>query len=104
MNLSDYPVHYNPGQHQFDLDIDGLRSVVEFVKSGDHTLTLTHTEVHPDLEGKGVGSYLVKSVFAYVEQNGLKIIPLCPFVSSYLQRHPEWYRIVSDDYNPNDDF
>ena len=96
MNLTDYAVRYNPAQHQFELDIDGYLSVVEFVRSADDTLALTHTEVHPDLEGKGVGSYLVKSVFEYMDAHDLKIVPLCPFVSSYLQRHPEWYRIVSD--------
>jgi predicted GNAT family acetyltransferase len=77
----------NPAENRFELNIDGKLSVVEYAQRGEFTLALTHTEVHPDLEGHGVGSRLVSGVFDYVRAHHLNVIPLCPFVTAYLRRH-----------------
>lgn len=88
----------NRAEHRFELDTDGKRSVVEYQQRGDSTLALTHTEVHPDLEGHGVGSRLVRGVFEYVRANGLNVVPLCPFVVAFLRRHPEFLADVHPAY------
>lgn len=103
MNLSDATVHLNKHNHRFEMTIDGKLSFVEYNAIDDETLILNHTEVHPDLEGQGVGSALVKGVLEYVEQNNLSIVPTCPFVAAYIKRHPEWQRVVLTVY-PLDDF
>lgn len=102
MNLTDVPVKDNRHHHRFELEIDGKMSLVAYQNVDDETLALLHTEVDPNLEGQGVGSHLVKEVLEYVERNNLKIIPLCPFVTVYLKRHPEWNRVVSTAYSVND--
>lgn len=98
MNSAENTVVNNPQQHRFELTTDGKLSVVEYQQRGGDTLALTHTEVHPDLEGHGVGSKLVAGVFDYVRANGLDIIPLCPFVSAYLHRHPADLDVVRPAY------
>jgi hypothetical protein len=60
---------------------------------------LTHTEVPAALEGKGIGSIIVKLALEEVERRGLKLIPLCPFVGKYITKHPEWKRILAEDVN-----
>ncbi|CCH01056.1 hypothetical protein FAES_3047 [Fibrella aestuarina BUZ 2] len=102
MSTSEPTVTLNKDRQRFELIIDGKRSLVAYVQPDDHTLALTHTEVHPDLEGKGIGSRLVQQTLEYVEQHNLKIVPLCPFVAVYLKRHPEWNRVVSTDYSEAD--
>lgn len=102
MNLTDAPVKDNRRQHRFEMIVDGKLSIVAYQNLDDETLALTHTEVDPSLEGKGVGSHLVQSVLEYVERNNLKIVPLCPFVDTYLKRHPDWNRVVSTAYDVND--
>ena len=52
-------------------------------------LTFTHTEVPESLEGRGVGSKLIAGALDDVRHRNLKIVPECPFVASYVQRHPE---------------
>ena len=100
--MSTNNLHNNTHQHRFELKVDGKLSVVEYQQVDDETLALTHTEVDPSLEGHGVGSKLVEGVLQVVEQNNLKIVPLCPFVTAYLKRHPDWNRVVSSAYNVND--
>ena len=29
-----------------------------------------------------------------IEKQGLRLVPLCPFVAGYIHKHPEWKRIV----------
>lgn len=61
----------------------------------DDKIYLIHTEVPVELEGKGVASAIVEKTFNYIEQNNLKLVPLCVYVVSYLKRHPEWSRILA---------
>lgn len=92
----------NRAEKQFELLIDGKLSLVAFFQPDEHTLALTHTEVDPALEGQGVGSNLVKQVLEYTEQQQQKIVPLCPFVATYIKRHPDWQRVVSTEYSVDD--
>ncbi len=102
MNPTDAPIRDNPHRHRFELQTDGKLSIINYQNVDDETLALTHTEVDPSLEGKGVGSHLVEGVLQYVERNNLKIVPLCPFVDVYIKRHPDWNRVVSTAYGVND--
>ena len=96
------PVRLNKQKHQFELDTNGKQSIVVYQPIEDGVIALVHTEVDPALEGHGVGSKLVEQTLTYIEQQDWKIVPLCPFVSTYLKRHPEWNRLVSEDYSPSD--
>jgi predicted GNAT family acetyltransferase len=51
---------------------------------------MTHTEVPPEFEGKGVGSQLVKGALEIVKNDGKRVRPLCTFVAAYIKRHPEY--------------
>ena len=102
MNLADAPVKDNRHHHRFELEINGKLSVVEYQQIDDETFALTHTEVDLSLEGQGVGSHLVKGVLEYMERNNLKIVSLCPFVTAYLKRHPDWNRLVSTVHRTGD--
>lgn len=90
-------IQENKGQRQFETTVDGHPARIEYIRQPDK-IFLTHTEVHPALEGKGIGSQLIKQVLEQVEAENLKLIPLCPFVAAYLQRHPEWQRLLAPGY------
>ena len=102
MNLTDSAIHDNRHQHRFELETDGKLSFVVYQAIDDDTLALVHTEVDPELSGKGIGTRLVEGVLNYVEHHNLKIVPLCPFVAAYLKRHPDWNRVVSSEYSVDD--
>jgi predicted GNAT family acetyltransferase len=58
-------------------------------------ITLIHAEVDPIAEGKGIGSRLVAGALDDIRARGLALVPLCPFVSAYLRRHPEYADLVA---------
>ena len=53
------------------------------------SVTLIHTEIDPAFKGQGLGDKIVSAALADLEELGLRMIPVCPFVRSYLERHPE---------------
>jgi len=87
------PLVNNEKDHRFEISVDGTVSFIEY-KKYPHAVALLHTEVPPAMEGKGIAAALVLKTFNYMEENHLKIISLCPYVTMYLKRHPEWNRIV----------
>ena len=61
--------------------------------SGDN-LTVYHTEVASKTEGKGLAKKMLQSMVSYARENGLKVIPLCPYVHAQFKRHAEDYADV----------
>ena len=90
----DYRLIDNDTKHQYEFHIDGLIPKIEYILSRNGEIYLTHTEVPSALEGKGVASQLVLKVLEDIERRDLRLIPLCPFVATYIQKHPEWKRVV----------
>lgn len=82
-------IHHNEKQHRFEVTVNDITAFVEYnlFKNG---INYTHTEVPSGLEGKGVGSALAKFVLDYAQQNNLRVMPLCPFIKAYIDRHPEY--------------
>jgi predicted GNAT family acetyltransferase len=66
-------------------------------RRGDR-IAFTHTEVDEALEGRGFASRLVEAALDDARGQGLEVVPLCPFVASFIDRHPEYQDIVAADY------
>jgi predicted GNAT family acetyltransferase len=78
----------NSAAHRYELALDGHIAYASYRRDGD-VLLVYHTEVPREFEGRGIGSALVKGMLDLARADGLKVKPLCSFVSAYMQRHPE---------------
>jgi uncharacterized protein len=87
------PLINNEKASRFEMTVDDEVSFIQYKKMS-HAIALLHTEVPQAMEGRGIAAALVEKTFHYMEENHLKIISLCPYVSLYLKRHPAWNRIV----------
>lgn len=56
---------------------------------GPGVIMITHTFVSEELRGEGVGVDLVKQVVQYARDNELKVVPMCSFASSVMDKHTE---------------
>jgi len=79
----------NLAHHRFELEVEG-HVAKTYYKIEDGVITFIHTEVPPELGGKGVGSRLIKGALDQVRARGLKVIAECPFVKAYIEKHPEY--------------
>ena len=87
----------NTDAHRYELDIEGKQAVVTYNLSGQN-LMITETLVPQALEGQGLASRLAKHVLEDAKARDLLILPVCPFFSSYLQKHPEHAEAVHPTY------
>ncbi len=79
----------NPAQHRYELALDGHMAYASYRRDGG-VLLVYHTEVPRAFEGRGIGSALVKGMLDLARAEGLKVKPLCSFVSAYMRQHPEF--------------
>ena len=79
----------NPAKHRYELAVDG-HVAATYYKIEDGVITFVHTEVPPELGGKGIGSKLIKGALDQVRAAGLKVIAQCPFVKAYIEKHAEY--------------
>jgi uncharacterized protein len=79
----------NRAHYRFELTVDG-HLAVSYYKLDGNVLSVIHTEVPPELGGKGIGSKLVKGALDQVRAEGLRVIAVCPFVKAWIAGHPEY--------------
>ena len=91
---TDFKLKDNVHANRYEINVDGFTAKIEYMKAGNK-IFLTHTEVPEEFEGGGVGSALVKAVLEDIERKNLILVPLCPFVSVYVKRHPEWEKLIN---------
>ncbi len=85
----------NPEASQFEVTVDGNLAVAQY-RLRDHVITLTHIEVPPALSGRGVASVLSRAALDQARARGLRVVPHCPFVARYIERHPEYSDLVRE--------
>ena len=81
-------VTHNESSKRFEATVDGLVSRCDYRMHGS-TMMLVHTEVPPQLEGRGIGSLLVRAAFEHAKQNGMDVLPVCSYARTWAERHPE---------------
>jgi predicted GNAT family acetyltransferase len=82
-------VQNNPARKRYQLEAEG-HIAATYYELADGVITFIHTEVPKELEGKGIGSKLVKGALDQVRAAGLKVVPRCPFVKAYIEKHSEY--------------
>jgi predicted GNAT family acetyltransferase len=89
-------VRDNPEAGRYELvDGDRVLGVAAYERRGD-TVVFTHTEVDPDAGQPGLGSRLVRAALDDVRARGGSVVPLCPFVGGWIERHPDYADLVAD--------
>jgi uncharacterized protein len=86
-----------PHEHRYEIRADGeLAGFTKYLRR-QGVVTFTHTEIEPEYEGQGLASQLVRHALDDVRANGETVVAQCPFVKSFIHRHPDEYRdLVSD--------
>lgn len=72
---------------------DNVEAEMTFTVEGD-TFVVEHTFVSPTLRGQGVAGKLLDVLLDYAKKNNIKITPVCPYVVSSFENHPEWHYLL----------
>jgi predicted GNAT family acetyltransferase len=88
------PVRDNAALSRFELDGEGYTAISNY-RLAPGVITFTHTEVPKELEGRGIGSALVRGALEAARAEGLKVSPRCSFVAHYIASHPEFQDLLA---------
>ena len=92
--MDEPPIIENADTGRFEIEIDGHVAFLEYTR-GPEVLALVHTEVPPELGGRGLASRLATHAAELARTEGLRIEPTCPFQISWLDRHTEYADLVN---------
>jgi predicted GNAT family acetyltransferase len=84
----------NTEAHQFEAYVVGYLAVLTYLREGNKII-FDHTGVPDPLSGKGLAAKLVHTGLEYARSERLQVVPLCPYVSLYIEKHPEYRDLVS---------
>ena len=87
----------NPEARRFELLVDGQLAGIAAYDRSPGTMSLTHTEVYPSFEGRGLGSVLAQRALDLIRDEGAAVLPYCPFIRRYIQRHQDYLDLVPAD-------
>jgi uncharacterized protein len=87
-------VRQNAALNRYEMDVAG-GTALAFYRLADGVMTFTHTEVPAALRGRGVGSQMMHGVLQNVRAQGLKVVPRCPFVADFMDRHAQYADLLA---------
>ena len=87
-----------PEASRYELRLGGRLIGLAAYRRRDGRIALTHTEVEESCEGRGFGSRLAATALDDARRQGLDVVPLCPFIAHYIERHPEYEQLVASSY------
>jgi len=82
-------IRHEPEARRFVIELAGETALIRYRELAGRVLDLDHTFVPPALRGGGIASQLTEHALRYAREHGYRVIPSCPFVAAFIERHPE---------------
>lgn len=92
--MSDLQIRDNSEKRRIETEVEGHLAVIEYRLAGGKIYYL-HTKVPAELEGRGIASQLARFALDLAREQDLKVVPRCPFVAAFIERHPEYQPLVA---------
>ncbi len=94
MGAAETVVTDQPERGRFEITVDGELAGFASYHSVGSNLDFTHTEIDDSFEGQGLGSTLIRAGLDTARERGMGVLPHCPFVRSFIQRHADYLDLV----------
>jgi uncharacterized protein len=84
-------------QSRYELRVAGeLAGFLTYHVRGQ-AISLNHTEVERAFQGAGRATKLARFSLDDARKRGLAVLPFCPYVNSWIKKHPEYTDLVPED-------
>jgi predicted GNAT family acetyltransferase len=89
-------VTHNAAENRFETWIEGKLSKLDYMEE-DNTIIMTHVGVSPEHRGQGVAGKLTQVALEYAKEKSLRVIPMCPYIATYIRRNPQYIELTSQE-------
>ena len=79
---------------RFEIAVDGAVLGFAEYRRRPGIISFIHTEIEASHEGEGLATLLVKAALDIARAEGLAVLPYCPFVQGFIDRHREYLDLV----------
>jgi predicted GNAT family acetyltransferase len=94
----DVAVANHPEEHRYEVRADEVLAGFSVYRERPGLIVFVHTEIDPRFEGQGLASQLIRAALDDARGRELQVLPFCPFVNGYIERHGEYADLVPDQF------
>jgi uncharacterized protein len=87
-----------PDRERYELSIDDEVAGFTAYRVRPGLIAFVHTEVDERLQGRGLADRLIRFALEDARARSLAVLPFCPFVKAFIERHREFEELVPDTY------
>ncbi|GAA1230757.1 GNAT family N-acetyltransferase [Pseudonocardia alaniniphila] len=84
------------GSSRFEIHVDDKLAGFAVYRLGHGRISFIHTEIDDAFAGQGLGGKLVRAALDAARTRGLAVIPQCPFVRGWIQKHADYLDLVPE--------
>ena len=87
----------NPAASRYEMHVGAeLAGFIDY-RLRDTAISLLHTEIEPAFQGAHLATHLARYALDDARERGLTVLPYCPYVASWIKKHPEYAELVPQD-------
>ena len=86
----------NADEGRYEIVVDGEVAGFTQVRIDGDVAIFPHTEIASEFEGHGLASQLIGGALDDIRSKGLRVLAPCPFVSAFIDKHPEYQDLRVD--------
>ena len=90
----------DPRQQRYELTIDEEVAAFAQYRAQPELIAFVHTQVGEGWAGRGLGSRLIRFALDDARERRLGVLPFCPFVNGFIQRHRDYADLVPEADRP----
>ena len=85
-----------PGAERYELSVDGAVAGFTAYRIRPGLIAFVHTEVDERYQGRGLADRLIRFALDDARARELAVLPFCPFVTAFIERHREYESLVPE--------
>ena len=91
-----HEVRHDLEAKRFTVEELGHEAYLEYYELPDGTLDYAHTCTPNEIRGRGIATSIIKHALDFAREHGKKVVPGCPFVQTFTDRHREYQSVLVD--------
>lgn len=92
--MTDLDIRLDREAGRFETVVEGHSCVLEFTQD-DNVVSMNHVGVPDPVGGRGIAGQLTRNALEWAGEEGLKVRARCPYVARWIERHPEYQKLLA---------